>query len=153
MCLGWLSSGGLARAGSPRDKLVVSVAWVTAHLDDPNLVLLHVGDKEAYAAKHIPRARLVALADIAVSGPTGKGLTLEMPPEDELRRRLEALGISESSRIVVYYGQDWVSPATRVVFTLDYAGLGDRTALLDGGRVPRTGTSKKRTSLPFRRGC
>src|SRR5256885_4902241 len=43
-----------------------------------------------------------------------------------LREHLQAVGISDRSRIVVYYGNDWVSPTTRVVFTLDYAGLGDR---------------------------
>jgi thiosulfate/3-mercaptopyruvate sulfurtransferase len=56
-----------------------------------------------------------------------------MPPASELRARLERLGVSDDSRIVVYYGSDWVSPSTRVIFTLDYLGLGDRTALLDGG--------------------
>ena len=118
---------------APRDELVVSVAWLAAHLDDANLVLLHVGDKDDYAAKHIPHARLVALSDVSVSSPAGKGLMLEMPAADDLRRRLEGLGISERSRIVVYYAKDWVSPATRVIFTLDYAGLGDRASLLDGG--------------------
>jgi thiosulfate/3-mercaptopyruvate sulfurtransferase len=58
---------------------------------------------------------------------------LEMPTAESLRERLQKLGISNDSRIVVYYGTDWVSPSTRVVFTLDYAGLGARTALLDGG--------------------
>ena len=58
---------------------------------------------------------------------------LEMLPPAELRSRLEKLGISDDSRIVVYYGKDWVSPATRVVLTLDWIGLGDRTSLLDGG--------------------
>ena len=58
---------------------------------------------------------------------------LEMPEPDSLRARLETLGISDESRVIVYYGNDWVSPATRVVFTLDYAGLGDSSALLDGG--------------------
>jgi thiosulfate/3-mercaptopyruvate sulfurtransferase len=118
---------------APREDLVVSVAWLASHLEDANLVLLHVGDKDDYAAKHIPRARLVALADISISSEVGKGSMLEMPPADDLRRRLEALGISERSRIIVYFGKDWVSPATRVIFTLDYAGLGDRAALLDGG--------------------
>src|SRR4029079_15056806 len=37
------------------------------------------------------------------------------------------------SRVVVYYGKDWVSPSTRILFTLDYAGLGKRASLLDGG--------------------
>lgn len=125
--------GGRAAARPARDELVVSAAWLAAHLEDANLVVLHVGDKSEYAARHLPRARLVSLDDISISGEHGGGLMLEMPPPDDLRRRLEALGISDSSRIVVYYGKDWVSPATRVVFTLDYAGLGARTSLLDGG--------------------
>jgi thiosulfate/3-mercaptopyruvate sulfurtransferase len=131
-CLIGLVGGGRV-AAAPRDELVVSVAWLTAHLDDANLVLLHVGDKDDYAAKHIPHARLVALSDISTLSQAGKGLMLEMPAADDLRRRLEGLGISERSRVVVYYGKDWGSPATRVIFTLDYAGLGDRAALLDGG--------------------
>ncbi|MGZ7032418.1 MAG: sulfurtransferase, partial [Thermoanaerobaculia bacterium] len=39
----------------------------------------------------------------------------------------------DNSRVVVYYGKDWVSPSTRIIFTLDYAGLGNRASLLDGG--------------------
>ena len=59
---------------------------------------------------------------------------LEMPSEEDLRQRLEKLGISDNSRVVVYFGKDRISPTTRVVFTLDYAGLGARTSLLDGGQ-------------------
>ena len=121
----------LFAAKSPRESLVVNTAWLAAHLDDPNLVLLHVGDKDEYAAKHIPGARLVSLADISVTDHTPQGLILEMP--GDLHERLAKLGISDDSRIVVYYGKDWVSPSTRVIFTLDYAGLGDRASLLDGG--------------------
>jgi thiosulfate/3-mercaptopyruvate sulfurtransferase len=124
-------------AGKPADPaalpLVVTPAWLAAHVDDADLVLLHVGDDDAYRAKHLPRARLVSLDDISISAPHGEGLTLELPPADDLRRRLEALGISNDSRVVVYFGDDWVSPATRVVLTLDAAGLGAHTALLDGG--------------------
>jgi len=119
---------------SPRQKLVVDADWLKAHLADPDLVLLHVGDKAEYEAAHIPGARFVSLADISISDHSGKGLMLEMPPADDLRHRLEALGISDKSRVVVYYGKDWVSPSTRVIFTLDYAGLGDRSSLLDGGQ-------------------
>lgn len=118
---------------SPRASLVVDAAWLKAHLHDPNLVLLHVGDKEEYAKQHIAGARHVAMADVSVSDHSDKGLMLEMPPAGDLRARLEALGISDDSRVVVYYGKDWVSPATRILFTLDYAGLGARASLLDGG--------------------
>lgn len=128
-----LAVGESAAARAPRDELVVSAAWLAAHLDDPALVLLHVGDRDEYAARHIPRARHVALSEISVSGENGKDLTLEMPPPEDLRHRLEALGISNTSRIVVDYAKGRVSSATRVIFTLDYAGLGDRASLLDGG--------------------
>jgi thiosulfate/3-mercaptopyruvate sulfurtransferase len=118
-------------AASPRESLVVSTSWLEKHLQDPDLVLLHVGDKAEYDAAHIPGARYVNLRDVSDGA---SGLTLEMPPAEALREKLAALGISDHSRIVVYYGKDWVSPSTRIIFTLDYAGLGDRTSLLDGGQ-------------------
>lgn len=124
-----------ASSAFARDPLVVNAAWLNAHLNDPDLVLLHVGDKDQYAAAHIPGARLASQKDVSVSDHEYKtdGLMLQMPPAEELRKDLEALGISDQSRIIVYYGKDWVSPSTRIIFTLDYAGLGDRTSLLDGG--------------------
>jgi thiosulfate/3-mercaptopyruvate sulfurtransferase len=118
----------------PTAPIVVSTGWLAQHLKDPNLVLLHVGEKGEYDAGHIPGARYVKLDDISVSSHDHQnGLMLEMPAPDSLRARLEALGISNDSRVIVYYGNDWVSPATRVIFTLDYAGLGASAALLDGG--------------------
>ena len=121
------------RPAAPRDSITVSTQWVAAHLDDPDTVLLHVGDEDDYSKQHIPGARLVSLDDISVSEHTGKGLHLEMPAPEDLRQRLAKLGITDRSCVIVYYGKDWVSPATRVVFTLDAAGLGERSALLDGG--------------------
>jgi thiosulfate/3-mercaptopyruvate sulfurtransferase len=124
----------VAHAQAPRDSLVVPAAWVAQHIKDANLVLLHVGDRGEYDAGHLPGARLVELSQIAVTDRTGSGLSLEMLPADTLRERLAALGISDSSRIVVYYGAPQrVTTATRVIATLDHAGLGSATSLLDGG--------------------
>jgi thiosulfate/3-mercaptopyruvate sulfurtransferase len=123
-----------AHAQAPRDRLLVTPAWLAQHIDDANLVLLHVGDAAEYARAHLPGARLVRLQDISTPHQEG-ALMLEMLPAEQLRERLQALGISSDSRIVVYYGNDWVSPATRVIFTLAYAGFGDRTSLLDGGML------------------
>ena len=125
--------GPAGPASAPAMPLVVGPAWLAAHLGDRDLVLLHVGDPAGYRKQHIAGARGVTLSDISISMQGKDGLHLELPPPDDLRHRLEALGISSGSRIVVYFADDWVSPATRVVFTLDAAGLGDRTALLDGG--------------------
>jgi thiosulfate/3-mercaptopyruvate sulfurtransferase len=79
---------------------------------------------------------------------------LEMLPAETLRERLQALGISSNSRIVVYYGTDWVSPSTRIVFTLAWAGLGDRTSLLDGGMEAWKAAGQRVTAEvpPARRG-
>jgi len=119
----------------PRDAMVVSTAWLAQHAKDADLVLLHLGTKADYDASHIPGARFVTLNDIAVSDTTSAdGLTLQMPAPDELRARLEQIGVSDSSRVVVSYGKDRIAAATRVLFTLDYAGLGRLASLLDGGQ-------------------
>lgn len=129
-----LVAGMAMTAGaSPRESMLVSPAWLAAHLRDPNLVLLHVGDKTDYEREHIPGARHVTLPDISLSNYSPTGLRLEMPPDEDLRQRLQKLGISDGSRIVVYFARDWLSPVTRVLFTLDYAGLGHHASMLDGG--------------------
>ena len=154
--LAFFASLGLALpAGAQRDQILVTTTWLAQHLHDPNLVLLHVGGDGEYKAMHISGARFADMDDVSVSEHTAAGLMLEMPTAESLRERLQKLGISNDSRIVVYYGSDWVSPSTRIVFTLDYAGLGGQTSLLDGGMpawvreggkvtdrlpTPRTGT-------------
>lgn len=118
----------------PRAAMLVSTEWLGSHLNDPNIVLLHVGERREYDEGHIPGARFVTAEDMAEMGHDKPGgLMLQMPAAEKLRENLAKLGISDNSRIVVYFGNDWVTPSTRVVFTLDYAGLGDRTSLLDGG--------------------
>lgn len=129
-----IPSASAQSARASRSELLVAPEWLATHLSDPNLVLLHVGDKAEYEKAHIPGARFVAMPDVSVSSMDHeKGLMLELPAVDTLRAHLAALGISDESRVVVYYGNDWVSPSTRILLTLDYAGLGERSSLLDGG--------------------
>ena len=94
-------------------------------------MLLQVGDKGEYVAEHIPGAQFISLVDI--STPRGSGLILELPAVAQLQTTFEKLGVTDNSRIVVYFGKDWVTPTARVFMTLDYLGLGDRTSILDGG--------------------
>jgi thiosulfate/3-mercaptopyruvate sulfurtransferase len=116
-----------------RDRLVVSAAWLAQHVSDPDLVLLHVGAKPTYDAGHIANARYVTLRDLTMADGAGSGLTLEMPPVDVLHDRLAALGISDRSRVVVYQSDDQWTQSTRVMLTLDYAGLSN-VSWLDGGQ-------------------
>ena len=124
-------SAGLAHAQSSAPSLITP-AQLEPMLADRAVVLLHVGEKAEYDAAHLPGARHIETRALAAAAQPG-GLTLQLPTPADLETRLEALGISDSSRIVVYMGKDWISPLTRVVFTLDYAGLGSKTMVLDGG--------------------
>ena len=121
--------------------LTVSVDWLEKNLSNPKLVLLHVGQKDEYDAGHIAGARFIALQDISTSAEESD-LALQLPPAEKLKAVFEKFGISNDSRIVVYFGKDWISPTTRVYYTLDYAGLGKNTSLLDGGMPAWTSAGK-----------
>jgi thiosulfate/3-mercaptopyruvate sulfurtransferase len=126
------------QGASARDRLVVTPAWLAQHLNDRDLVILQVGRKETYDAGHIPGARFVNYDGGALAAPRDNSgrdpnyLVLEMPAPDALRTELAALGISDNSRIVVVPADEYWSPSTRVVLTLDYAGLSN-VSWLDGG--------------------
>jgi thiosulfate/3-mercaptopyruvate sulfurtransferase len=114
----------------PGNTKFISPSWLHDHLQNPSLVLLHIGEKGEYDSAHIDGARFITLSDVAE---VRNRLRLELPPVARLDSVFESFGISDGSMIVLYWGNDWVSPTTRVFFTLDYLGLGSRTVILDGG--------------------
>ena len=113
-----------ARRSPSAASLLVSPDWLKAHLEEPDLVLLEVGSNEEYHSGHIRRARPVDL--LAFHG-HGSG----MPEASQFVSAIQALGISNSSRIVLY-GANMATSLLWVVF--EYVGLGDRTMVLDGGK-------------------
>ena len=120
-------------SASSAAKLVVSPAWLAEHLNDADLVVLQVGRKATYDAGHIPGARLVDYDNGALHDHhSANGLDLEMLPAEALRAQLSALGVSDRSRIVVVAADNYWSPSTRILLTLDYAGL-SKVAWMDGG--------------------
>src|SRR6266446_6844141 len=88
-------------------SMIVSAEWLAQHLKDDSLVLLQVGEKDEFVAGHIPGAQFITLVDI--STPRGQGLTLELPPVAHLKAAFEKLGVSDKSRVVVYFGKDWAT--------------------------------------------
>ena len=124
-------------------SLLITTAELSKQLRDPSLVLLYVGPKEDYDAGHVPGARYVSLRDIVIDDSVTHHV-FDLPDEADLRGRLERLGVGDKSNVVVVPGQDWTSPPTRLVWTLQTAGLGARTRLLDGGTV-----SWRRAGLPL----
>src|SRR6185369_6631361 len=128
--LSFLSSRASGNPGAKDQySMLVTTAWLGEHLSDKSIVILNIGQRAAYDAGHIPGARFVEMSSIATSQP----LMLELPPVEKLKTSFEALGVSDNSRIIIAFSDNWISPATRVYFTLDYLGLGKQTSLLDGG--------------------
>ena len=115
------------------DSMIVSTSSLSQRLKDPNLVLLAVGDQKEFAAAHIPGSRYLDYMDTHyMSAPNG--LTLELLPMPDLEQNFAKLGVTNNSRIVLYFtGKSAYSQITRVYLTLDAMGLGAQTSILDGG--------------------
>jgi thiosulfate/3-mercaptopyruvate sulfurtransferase len=110
--------------------MLVSTGWLNAHLHDADLVVLCIAEDDAfYSAGHIPGARLIRLSQIAT---TRAGIPNELPAVSQLQRVFQQAGIDNLSHIILYGERSGVL-AARAYFTLDYLGLADRAALLDGG--------------------
>jgi thiosulfate/3-mercaptopyruvate sulfurtransferase len=113
-------------------SLLVTPEWLAQHQDDPDLVILEVGEGAEYKSGHIRRARPV---DIMALHGHGGGF----PEPAHFVAGVEALGISNASRIVLY-GDNMSTSLLWVMF--EYMGLGERTRVLDGGRLGWTTAGK-----------
>lgn len=135
-------------AQAPAAPLVVDVDYVAKHLNDPDTVILEVSSQKSYEAQHIAGARLLTVQELSTPMKTEPGqLSLELLPTEVLRSRLESVGISDGSHIIVYSGKDApVQLTTRVIFVLQYMGLGDRTSFLNGGVAAWTAAGQPVTS-------
>lgn len=117
----------LALSGIP-DTVLVSPAWLSTHLGQPGLVVIHADrDRSAYDAGHIAGSAYLGLSSFIVER---DGIPNELPAVPALDSTLEAVGIGDGSRIIIT-GDPLA--ASRLFFTLDYLGHGDQAALLDGG--------------------
>ena len=113
-----------------RSEMLVSTAWLEQHLNDRDLLVLHIGrDRDKFDSGHIPGSRFVRLDDLVEQR---KDSLNELPPIPDLQATFESLGVGERSRVVLTDDVGGVL-AARAYFTLDYLGHGDRAALLDGG--------------------
>jgi thiosulfate/3-mercaptopyruvate sulfurtransferase len=112
-----------------RANLLVETDWLVDHLADPNVRVLHIAQtRKGYDAGHIPLARFVAWNDIST---TVAGLPNELPPVEALTALMRRLGVWNTDRVVIY-DEDGGMLAARAYVTLDYLGMGDRAALLNG---------------------
>jgi thiosulfate/3-mercaptopyruvate sulfurtransferase len=123
---------------SIRPAPLVSTEELAAHLDDPHWVILdcrhqlqdHAYGRTAYAAGHIPNARLIDV-ETELSGPkTGRNGRHPLPDAQEFARTLGRLGVSNAQRVIIYDDNNMFAP--RLWWMLRWLGH-DHTAVLDGG--------------------
>ncbi len=126
-----VAAGEACGGHGTRETMLVSTSWLSQHLADPNLVILEVGDPAAET--HIPGSQFLDYMDTHYMK-SPQGLTMELLPMPELAKNFEKYGVSNNSRIVLYWNAvSRVSYTTRVFLTLDAMGLGRQTSILDGG--------------------
>ncbi|HEU4634953.1 MAG TPA: rhodanese-like domain-containing protein [Edaphobacter sp.] len=145
----FLFSSALLAQTAP-EPLLIDTAYLQKHLQDADSVLIEVGSHEEYEKQHIAGARLLTVEDVSTpaKAPAGQ-LGMELLPAETLRHRLEAAGISDGSHVLVYSGEKESFPRTaRVVFALQYMGLGDRTSVLNGGLAAWMKEGKPVTTEP-----
>lgn len=112
-------------------SMLVSASWLSEHLDDPKLVVLHVASlRRDYMSGHVPGARYLWVGSVAIASPE---MSFELVSVDQLRATLEGLGVTNNSRIILCGVGGNVSPTARVFLTFEYLGMGKQTSVLDGG--------------------
>ncbi len=118
---------GPVPTGSTAADLLVSPAWLATRTRDPGVVVLHVARNRAdYDKGHIPGARFLPAQSLWTTAPPG----VELPSVAHLDSVFESVGVGNRSRVILY-GEAWSTP--RAFLSLDYLGVGDQAALLDGG--------------------
>jgi thiosulfate/3-mercaptopyruvate sulfurtransferase len=113
---------------------VVSTDWLQREMSRPDLVILQFGGAESFAKAHVPGA--VALDyEREVLAPQAEGaLRVELPAPEALQAMLRSKGVTPTSRVVLVFDQAAAfARAGRTFFTLEWAGLPGRVAVLDGG--------------------
>jgi thiosulfate/3-mercaptopyruvate sulfurtransferase len=121
----------LSTAENRRVQLLVHAEWLSEHLNDSDLVLIHVCTlRSEYAKGHIPGARFLWLGYISPGSPEE---SIGLPPVKQAKNILEELGMSNSSRVVLYGGVRSTALVTRAFLVLDYLGVASNVSILDGG--------------------
>ena len=106
---------------------IVSTEWLQAHLNDSNIRVIDVGERDDYDHAHIPGARLMDHMETVRMGADGHRLA----SNDVLIRALTTGGAADGARIVLYgdspMATGWINTAFVAI------GHGDDVSWLDGG--------------------
>ena len=114
----------LAAAAIAAADPVVSTAWLQAHLNDPNVRIIYVGEQSGYDRGHIPGARMINHQATVDNGH-------RLADARTVARAFEAAGAADGTHIILY--GDTPMATGWIYMTLVSIGHGDDVSLLDGG--------------------
>ena len=117
----------MATEAYTRSELLVDPAWVDAHKDDPNVVIVDCEVEAAFARGHIPGSVLVP--DNYEKNPDTGRLHLMNP--EQFKAMCEGLGIGDDS-LVITYDHSRSLTAARLWWALNTYGH-TNTKILNGG--------------------
>ncbi len=104
----------------PGSAILVDKEWLSKHLDDRDITILDMRTPIEYGKGHIPGAQLIPYERIIDFAP-GRPY-LDIGSQSQIESLLSDLGVSNSSRIVVY-GDKGGASAARLFWTLEVYGL------------------------------
>lgn len=131
---------------------VVSADWLAAELARPGLVVLQLGSDSSFAAAHIPSARRLDFEGALVRPLVPGELRMELPEPERLEAALRALGLRSGDRVVLVFDRaEAFLQAGRAFYTLEWAGLAGRVAVLDGGLPAWVASRRHVATGPSRR--
>lgn len=116
-----------SRSEFAHPEFLTDAAWLSQHLDDPDLVIIDVGPEAGFQRGHVPGA--VFLADNYERDPE-LGWVQTFPPE-RFAATCQGLGIGDDTLVVVYDNSQSLQ-AARFWWVLNYYGH-SRVKVLDGG--------------------
>lgn len=123
-----ISSG----TGFAQSSILVDADWVNRQNEEGDIIIFHISREENYNKEHIPGATFISHREYTFDDEE-KDLVFDRPSDSVLKDLFEAKGVGNDKEVVIYTNENWIPLVTRLYFTLDYLGHGDKTHILDGG--------------------
>lgn len=112
-------------------ELLVTPEWLNSHRHDDDLIILQVNRmKLDYETEHLPGSQFLWYGWLAPDTPDGNMNAIDAKNGEKV---LRSLGINNDSRVIITFIKNDVTVTARMFLMLEYLGLKNQVAWLDGG--------------------
>lgn len=113
------------------DNIFTNQKWLLTHMEDENVVLVQVGNKDIYAEAHIPGA--VYMSNGSFISTSIDSLYVQLPTLEDFQQALRSRGIDSEKTVVICSDSRSFAWAYRLYVTFKYFGISKQAKILDGG--------------------